>query len=309
MTFEVTILGNSSALPTADRHHSAHVLNVREQFYLADCGEGTQTRLMKAGVSPLRINAAFISHVHGDHTFGLPPLIATMGMLGRKTPFRVFGPESLAELMECFGRLYGVRFDFEVQFHAVDARQNALVWENKVMEVWSIPLRHRVPATGYLFREKEPGLNVRKEAVERYGLGVAQIVAAKNGLDVTLDDGRAIPNAELTYIPYRPRSYAYCSDTQYSGKVASIVEGVDLLYHEATFSDADKHLAKETGHSTTTQAAKTALKAGAGRLLIGHFSSRYKDLAVLEDEARSVFPETYIAREGQTFAIPLKKNG
>lgn len=308
MRFEVTILGNSSASPVANRHHSAHVLNVREQFYLIDCGEGTQTQLMGARISPMKINAVFISHIHGDHIYGLIPFISSLGLMGKKTSLKIFGPPQLGKLIDFFQNDFWQPVDFEILFTPVDTTKNLLIYENKSMEIRSIPLRHRVPATGYLFREKQGPPNIRKETIERYGLGIAQIVAAKNGSDITLGDGRTIPNSELTYMASAPRSYAYCSDTQYSAKAVSIVSGVDMLYHEATFLNTDKHLAKETGHSTAAQAAKAALNAGAGKLLIGHFSSRYKDLKVLEDEARAVFPESYIAEEGKTFSIPLKKN-
>ena len=324
MTFKVTILGSSAAMPMAGRHHSAHALNVHEQFYLVDCGEGTQTRLVECGINPLKINAIFITHLHGDHLYGLFPLIATLGLMGRSTPLKVYAPEPLGELMECMDRLLGEHTAFAVKYYPVNTREHAMVYENSVMEVWTIPLRHRVPAAGYLFREKTPALNVRKEMIGRYGLGIAQIVAVKRGEDVTLDEGNAqradaayadlapgtvVPNPKLSYTPYEPRSYAYCSDTLYSGKVASLVQGVDLLYHEATFADEDKALAKETGHSTAGQAAKVAATAGAGRLLIGHFSGRYKVAQPLVDEARAVFPAAEEAVECHTYAIEPKTQG
>ncbi len=321
MTFKVTILGSSAAMPMAGRHHSAHALNVHEQYYLVDCGEGTQTRLMECGINPLKINAIFITHLHGDHLYGLFPLVATLGLMGRRTPLKVFAPEPLGELMACMDRLLGENTAFPVEYHPVDTRNHAMIYENSVMEVWTVPLRHRVPAAGYLFREKTPSLNVRKEMIGRYGLGVAQIVAAKRGEDIVLYDdnparadalysdivaGAVIPNSRLTYTPYQPRSYAYCTDTLYSGKVASLVSEVDLLYHEATFAADDKALAKDTGHSTSEQAARVAVTAGAERLLIGHFSGRYKDEQRLVDEARTVFPATDAAEEGRTYEIEPK---
>lgn len=306
MTFKVTILGSSSAKPSVRKHHSAHTLNAYEQFYLIDCGEGTQRRLMECGISPMKINAIFISHLHGDHVFGLFPLISTLGLQGRKLPLDIYAPQPMGEILEAHYRWYDTKLPFEVRYHEVDTRSNTLIYENKVMEVWTVPLRHRTPCCGYLFREKEAGLNVRKEAIEEYGLGVAQITAAKRGEDITID-GRTIPNACLTYKPYTPRSYAYLSDTNYSGKAVSIVQGVDLLYHEATFAAEEKSLAKDTGHSTTHQAAKAAIESGATKLLIGHFSSRYKDDTLLLNEARELFPETYLAEEGTTFEIPVKK--
>ncbi len=308
MTFKITILGTGSARPTTYRHHSAHALNVHEQFYLVDCGEGTQVRLLEVGIHPLKLNAAFISHLHGDHVYGLFPLISSMGMMGRKTPFTIFAPAPFGELMGCHFRYFDNRLPFEVLYKEVETRQHALIFESKVMEVWSVPLRHRIPTTGYIFREKTPPLNIKKETIERYGLGIAQITAAKRGEDIFSDNGVLIAkNADITYTPYPPRSYAYCSDTQPSGKVASLVKGVDLLYHEATFMENEKAMAKETGHSTALQAAKTAATAEAGRLLIGHFSSRYKNAGPLVEEARTLFPETYAAVEKETFQIDVVK--
>lgn len=311
MTFKVTILGSGSALPAAGKHHSAHVLNVHEQFYLVDCGEGTQSRLMRCGIPLLKLNAVFITHLHGDHLFGLFPMISTLGLLGRRTPLHLFGPGPLNEMLDFHRRHFDTQLPFEVKFHEADTRSYACLYENKVLEVWSVPLRHRIPCTGYLFREKVPPLNVRRDAVERYGLGIAQCVAAKRGEDVAVDTENGpllLPNAEIAYRPYEPRSYAYLSDTLYSAKAASLVRGADLLYHEATFADADRALARQTGHSTTLQAAKAALAAGAERLLIGHFSARYKDDEAMASEARTLFPNTEAAVEGRTYAIAPRTN-
>ena len=307
MTFKVTILGSGSAKPSLRLHHSAQVINLYEQHYLVDCGEGTQNRLLKVGVSPLKINAVFISHLHGDHVFGLFPLISSMGLMGRKVPLHVFAPNPFGEIMENHFRYFDTELPFEVVWHEVHTTQHELLYENNVMEVWSIPLRHRVPTAGFLFREKTPGLNVRKEKIAELGLGVAQITAAKRGEDVRLEDGRVVPNEELTYIPYAPRGYAYLSDTNYSGKAVSLVRGVDLLYHEATYADDMRREAKQRGHSTTLQAVKAARESGAKRLIIGHFSSRYKDESVLLNECRGEFAETYLAEEGRTFEIVAEK--
>lgn len=308
MTFKVTILGSGSAKPSITKHHSAQVVNLYEQHYLVDCGEGTQNRLLRAGVSPLKINAVFISHLHGDHVFGLFPLISSMGLMGRKVPLHVFAPRPFDEIMAYHFRYFDTELPFEVVWHEVHTTAHEMLYENNVMEVWSVPLRHRVPTAGFLFREKTPGLNVRKEKIAELGLGVAQITAAKRGEDVTLADGRVVPNGELTYVPYPPRSYAYLSDTNYSGKAVSLVKGVDLLYHEATYADNMRKEAKQRGHATTLQAVKAARESGAKRLIIGHFSSRYKDESVLLDECRAEFAETYLAEEGKTFEIvPQKK--
>ncbi len=307
MTFKVTILGSGSAKPSLTKHHSAQVVNLYEQHYLVDCGEGTQNRLLRVGVSPMKINAVFISHLHGDHVFGLFPLISSMGLMGRKVPLHVFAPRPFDEVMEHHFRYFDTELPFEMVWHEVRTTAHEKLYENNVMEVWSVPLRHRVPTAGFLFREKTPGLNVRKDKIAELGLGVAQITAAKRGEDVALTDGRVVPNGELTYVPYSPRSYAYLSDTNYSGKAVSLVKGVDLLYHEATYADAMRKEAKQRGHATTLQAVKAAKESGAKRLMIGHFSSRYKDESVLLDECRTEFAETYLAEEGKTFDIPIVK--
>ena len=307
MTFRVTILGSSSALPTPKRNPSAHVLNVHEQFFLVDCGEGTQQRLIRCGVNPMKLQAVFLSHLHGDHVYGVFGLISTLGLMGKKTPLQIFAPRPFDEILANHLRYFDTELSYEVQWHEVETRKHKMLFENKTLEVWSVPLRHRIPAAGFLFREKAPALNLHKEAVARYGLGIAQCRAAKRGEDVVLADGTVVPNAELTYRPYRERSFAYLSDTLYSHRAAELVSGVDLLYHEATFADEDRALAKKTGHSTARQAAQAALAAGAGRLLIGHFSSRYKDLRQLEEEAREVFPRSEAVIEEHSYEIPCNR--
>lgn len=307
MTFRVTILGNSSATPTPERNPSAHVLNVHEQFFLIDCGEGTQQRLIRCGINPMKLQAVFLSHLHGDHVYGVFGLISTLGLMGKKTPLQIFAPRPFDEILANHLRYFDSELSYEVQWREIETRKHKRLFENKTLEVWSVPLRHRVPAAGFLFREKAPALNLHKEAKERYGLGIAQCRAAKRGEDVVLESGETILNTELTYRPYRERSFAYLSDTLYSHRAAELVSGVDLMYHEATFADEDRALAKKTGHSTAKQAAQVALTAGAGRLLIGHFSSRYKDLHLLETEAREIFPNSEAAIEGKSYEIPCMR--
>ncbi|MCM1150753.1 MAG: ribonuclease Z [Alistipes sp.] len=307
MSFSVTILGSSSAKPTAVRHPSAQAVNVHEQYYLVDAGEGVQQQMIRAGINPLKLRAAFISHLHGDHVYGLFPLLSTLGLYGRRTPLPVYAPAPLGEILEAHLRYFDSELPYEVEWHEVRTTEHRLLLENRTLEVWSIPLRHRVPTAGFLFREKKPPRNVDKFKIVKYGLSIAQIAAAKRGEEVRLDTGEVLPNEALTYEPYRPRAYAYLSDTARSPKAAALAAGVDLMYHEATYAAAEKKTAAQRGHSTTEDAARAAVEAGAGRLIIGHYSSRYKDERMLVEEARRIFPETYAAVEGSTFIIEKRR--
>lgn len=303
MAFSVTILGNSSAKPTPKAHPSAQVVNLNEQYYLVDAGEGVQQQLIRRGINPLRLRAVFISHLHGDHCFGLFPLIATLGLEGKRTPLDIYAPAPMGDILEYHRKYFWDDLPYEVKWHEVRTTEHQIIFENSSLEVWSVPLRHRVPTAGYHFKEKQPGLNVDKFKIEKYNLSISQIVAAKRGEDIVLESGEVIANSELTYIPYQARSYAYLSDTNYSAKAAERVRGVDLLYHETTYSQSEEMWAKGRGHSTTIEAAKVALKAEAKRLIIGHFSSRYKNHEELRDECRTIFENTDIATEGETFTI------
>lgn len=306
MSFSVTILGSSSAKPTLSRHPSAQAVNVHEQYYLVDAGEGVQQQLIRCGINPLKLRAVFISHLHGDHVFGLFPLISTLALYGRK-PAAGIRPGAFRRDTGLPPAVFDSELPYPVVWTEVDTTKHALLLENRTLEVWSIPLRHRVPTAGFLFREKEPPLNVEKFKIAKYGLTVAQITAAKRGEEIALPTGEVIPNAELTYRPYAPRSYAYLSDTNFSAKAATLAKGADLMYHEATYAAAEQKTAKERGHSTSADAAKAALKAGAKRLIIGHYSSRYKNENILVEEARAIFPETYPATEGVTFTIEKQR--
>lgn len=307
MSFSVTILGSASAKPTATRHPSAQVVNLHEQYYLVDAGEGVQQQLIRAGINPLKLRAAFISHLHGDHVYGLFPLLSTLGLYGRRTPLPIYAPAPFGEILEAHLRYFDRDLPYAVEWHETRTTKHELLLENRTLEIWSIPLRHRVPTSGFLFREKKPPLNVDKFKIAKYGLSIAQIAAAKRGEEVELDTGEVLPNAELTYEPYRPRAYAYLSDTARSPKAAKLAAGVDLLYHEATYAAAEKKTAAQRGHSTTEDAARAAIEAGAGRLVIGHYSSRYKDEEELVTEARRLFTETYPAKEGSTFMIEKRR--
>lgn len=307
MSFCITILGSASAKPTPNRHPSAQIINVHEQYYMIDAGEGVQRQLFCYGINPLKLRAVFISHLHGDHVYGLFPLLSTLALYGRKTPLTVYAPAPFGEILDYHLRYFDSQLSYEVEWREVDTTKNQIIFENRTLEVWSIPLRHRVPTAGFLFREKQPPLNVDKFKIAKYSLSIAQIAAAKRGDDVVFDSGEVLANEELTYTPYKARSYAYLSDTNYSARAASLVEGVDIMYHEATYAVEEQREAKDRGHSTTADAAKAALKAGAKMLVIGHYSSRYKDEQVLLLQARERFAQTYLADEGKTFTIEKQK--
>ena len=307
MNFDVTILGNSSASPTKNRFPTAHILNVRGQFFLIDCGEGTQMQIMRNNINFARINHIFITHLHGDHIFGLYGLLSTFNLENRRNELHIYGFSQLEYILNDFLKYFGSDFKYEITFHAVDVHHQQLIYEDKNMTVETIPLKHRVPCCGYLFKEKAPKLNIHKKMIEQYNLSLTEVVKIKNGCDLMLEDGKIIANKNLTYLPYAPRSYAFCSDTKYYEKIIDIVKNVDLLYHEATFANEHLQTAKKTGHSTTLQAAEIAKQANAKKLIIGHFSSRYKNLDILLNEARSVFPETFLATENTVFELELKK--
>lgn len=300
---KVTVLGRASAKPTVKSHPSAQVVNVNEQYYLVDAGEGVQQQMFRMGINPLKLRAVFISHLHGDHVFGLFPMLSTMGLCGRQTPLKVYAPRPFGEILEYHLRYFDSQLPYEVEWVEVDTTSHQIIFENKTLEVWSVPLRHRVPCSGYHFKEKRPELNVDKFKITKYNLTIAQIVAAKRGEDITLEDGTVIENSELTYLPFEPRSYAYLSDTSRSAVAAERVKGANLLYHEATYTREFARDAKERGHSTAADAAQMAVVAGAERLLLGHFSSRYKSPEVLLEEAKEIFDNVALAEEGETYTV------
>jgi ribonuclease Z len=305
MTFELTVLGSSSALPTSTKFPTAHVLNLHERFFLIDCGEGTQIQLRRSKIRFGKINHIFISHLHGDHVFGLFGVLSTFNLLGRKTPLHLYGHTGLEALLDFNTRNFAEESSFPVVFHPITKRELQLIHDDKVLEVFAFPLKHRVPTFGFLFREKVRPLNIRKEIIVEHRLSIKQIRALKAGEDIVTDEGIRLKSASATEPAYHCRSYAYCSDTMVYEKIVPYIKQVDLLYHEATFLEADKKLAKLTGHSTVVQAATIAKKAGAKELLIGHFSNRYKQDETFLEQAKSVFPNTRVAQELNTYKIPL----
>ncbi len=259
--------------------------------------------MFRYGINPLKLRAIFVSHLHADHVYGIFPLLSTMSLYGRKTALKIYAPAPFGAMLDSYKEFFGGDVDYEVEWVEVDCTKHQIIFENRTLEVWSVPLRHRLPTSGYLFREKRPPLNVDKFKITKYNLSIAQITAAKRGEDVDLSTGERINNSELTYTPHEPRGYAYISDTAYAPPVAKMCHGIDLLYHEATYAAVEAKTAKERGHSTTHQAAKCAEAAEVGRLIIGHFSSRYKDLTPLIEECREIFPQSELALEGEEFVI------
>ncbi len=303
MSFRLTILGTSSALPTSDRYPTAHVLNVHERLFLIDCGEGTQMQMRRYHIRFGKINHIFISHLHGDHFFGLYPLLSTYNLMGRKTPLHIYAPANAEEMIARHLNDFDINLAYELVVHPLSGRTVRLVLDDRRVEVSSFPLRHRVKSYGFLFREKKPDRNIIRGSIAQHNLTIAEIGRLKRGEDVTREDGEIIRSDEVTLSPRHQATYAFCSDTGWFPQLASYVSGVDLLYHEATFGDENEALAKKTGHSTARYAATVARDAGAGRLILGHFSARYKSPSPLEEEARQVFPATEAAREGNTYDI------
>lgn len=300
---KLTILGSSSALPTSERYPTAHVLEVHERLFLIDCGEGTQMQIRKNRIRLGKINHIFISHLHGDHVFGLYGLLSTFSLMGRNTPVNLYAPIGYDTILRSHLNDFDIHLDYEIRFTPLSGKDPVKILDNKFITVQSFPLKHRVPSFGFLFREKPGERNMIKDRISEYKIPVARIPAIKKGENFVLENGTIIKNEEITTAPPAPLSYAYCSDTGYFSRLSEFVKGVDLLYHEATFDSSLEKLAAKTGHSTTLDAARTARDAGAKALIIGHFSSRYKNISFLVEEARSIFPVTVPAIDGSSYVV------
>lgn len=305
MDFTLKVMGSASAKPVIERFQSAQVLSVRGRSFLIDCGEGVQMQLQRFGVSPMKIDSIFISHIHGDHVFGIFGLLSTMGMLARPTPLNIYAPVSFGPILKFFLSYYGDGVGFEIRHIPLKMKEPETVYDTKSFEILAFPLNHGIETFGFLFREKKPPLNVWKHMLSRYELTLTEIGTLKRGEDVVREDGETIRCADAAYEPWEPRSFAYCSDTAPFPEEAGWVKGVDLLYHETTYLDKHAELAAKRHHSTTLEAARCALDAGAKRLVIGHYTSRVPDISLFEAECRTVFPETYAASDGSVFDIPL----
>jgi len=282
---------------------SSQVINFRDKLYMIDCGEGTQVQMRHMRVKFSRLNHIFISHLHGDHCFGLPGLISTFGMLGRTADLSIYGPKEIENYLIPILKQFNKGLPFKVNIYPVDTYKHTLVMEDRSIKVYSIPLNHRIPACGYLFEEKQKEAHLIREMADFYQIPVKFLRGIKQGDDYTTPEGEVIPNARLTRPSVPAKRYAYCSDTAFYPDMVPIIKGVDLLYHEATFTNADLPRAKETFHSTATQAAEIARMAEVKKLMIGHFSARYEDEILLKEEADNIFPGTILAKEGLSLPV------
>lgn len=316
-------MGTASAMPVIDRYQSAHVLEVHGRLFLIDCGEAVQRQMIRYKVPLAKLDTIFISHIHGDHLFGLFTLLSTLGLSCKVTPVVIYGPSNLGPLLKSFMSFYGKGIGITVDFHPLSVKAPEVIYSTKSLEVLAFPLNHKIETYGYMIREKFPQLNIRKDALDKYDFTKTEIGALKRGEDILRpagpDDGATflngfikhsgtdepllIKNEEAAYLPYVPRSYAYCSDTAPFPELSEWVKGVDLLYHETTYLDQYQDQAAKRFHSTTKQAAQCALDAGAKKLVIAHYSSRCRDASKYEAECRTIFPETHAANDGDVLEI------
>ena len=301
--FRVHILGCGSALPTLRHNPSAQVVELREKLMMVDCGEGTQLQLRKLRVRFTKVSHVFISHLHGDHCFGLIGMISTFGLLGRTAKLHVYANERLENMLDYQMQMFCHDLGYEVVFHPIDATQQAVIYEDRSMTVETIPLCHRMPTCGFLFREKPSLPHIRREMIDFYKIPTSQIMNIKNGADWTTDEGELVPNNRLVEPAEAPRSYAYCSDTRYMPELHQTIKGVSTLYHESTYGEDNILMAQKYYHSTARQAATVARDAGVGQLILGHYSSRYEDENILLNEAREVFANSHLAAEMDCFNV------
>lgn len=303
LPFKVHILGCGSALPTLRHYPSAQVVEIRDKLFLVDCGEGCQIQLRRSRLGFTRINNVFISHLHGDHCLGLIGMISTFGMLGRTAPLHIYATSELESMLVSQLEMFCGGLEFNVVFHPLDTTKEYVIYDDRSLSVTTIPLCHRVPCCGFLFREKQALPHIRRDMIDMYGIPLSQINNIKNGCDWVSDDGDVIPNERLVAPSEPARSYAYCSDTRYMPELSSKLRGVSTLYHESTYGSADIKRAKKYYHSTASEAAKTASDAKVGQLIIGHYSARYDNENVLLEEAREIFGNTVLAKEMASFNV------
>ncbi|MBQ9676743.1 MAG: ribonuclease Z [Prevotella sp.] len=301
--FRIHILGCGSALPTLHHYSSAQVVELRGKQFMIDCGEGTQMQLRRSRIRFTKLSAVFITHLHGDHCFGLIGMISTFGLLGRTAKLDVYAPAALEKMLYEQMRLFCHGLEYEVVFHAVDTTQQQVIYEDRSLTIETIPLEHRVPCCGYLFREKPTYPHIKRDMIDFYQIPISQINNIKAGADWTTAEGEHVPNSRLVEPADTPRSYAYCSDTRYIPTLHERVKGVSMLYHESTYAEDKLDGAEKYYHSTARQAAMVARDAKVGKLLLGHYSSRYEDENVLLNEAKEVFSNSFLSDEQMIFDL------
>lgn len=301
--FELLILGSSAATPTSNRNPTSQLLHIANRYFLIDCGEGTQMQLRKYKARFQSINHVFISHLHGDHVLGLPGFLASMHLLGRKNKLCIYGPKELEDMIRLIHQISETTLNYELEFIHTNTKKKDKIWEDEKIEVYSIPLKHRIATTGFMFVEKPLPRNIDKYKLQKLDVSVSEVHKLKQGFDAIDNKGNTIKNEELTYVTSSPRSYAFCSDTCFFKELANDIKGVDLLYHESTFLEEKKERAIQTFHSTASQAAEMAKLAGTKKLLLGHFSARYNNLDLFIEEAKPIFPSVELAIEGNLFSL------
>lgn len=301
--FKIHILGCGSALPTLRHNASSQIVEIRGKMFMVDCAEGTQMQLRRSKINFQRIQAVFISHMHGDHCFGLIGMISTFGLMGRTAPLDVYATKELGPVLDMLIKSFCNDYSFEVRFHAIDTKQNAVIYDDRSLTVETIPLQHRVPCCRFLFREKPTLPHIRRDMIDYLEIPFSQINNIKAGADWVTPDGKVIPNSKLVTPSDNTRSYAYCSDTRYIPDLWKLVNGATVLYHESTYASDCEDRARTYWHSTARQAAMVARDAKVGKLLLGHYSARYNDESKILDEAKAVFPESFLTNEGMTVFV------
>lgn len=303
MSFEVTILGSGAAIPTQRRNPTSQYIVCNDRHILIDCGEGTQMQIRKYGVKFQRINHILISHLHGDHFFGLVGLISTMHLMGRDKNLSIYGPEELEQILRLQLEVGAAKLDFEINFIKLNGKDSGVIFEDKLIEISYFPLKHRIPTNGFVIREKVKERRLNPLKIEGSGLQFEHMHRLKKGEDILLENGKTLKNAKFTLDPHLSFSYAYCSDTAYAEKIVPYIQGVSLLYHEATFVEKDIERARATFHSTARQAGEIAKKAEVGKLLVGHLSARYDSTSDHLHEAMQVFENTEVVEDGRTYQV------
>nr|WP_315140385.1 ribonuclease Z [uncultured Flavobacterium sp.] len=300
---KLTVLGCYAATPRTFTNPTAQLLEVKNRYFLIDCGEGTQVQLRKNKVKFTKISHIFISHLHGDHFYGLIGLISSFSLLSRVTDLHIYGPKGLKEIIQLQLKLSHSWTNYEIHFHELDSNESELIFEDEKVTVHTIPLKHRVYTNGFLFLEKEGDRKLNINAIQELAIDVCYYKKIKKGGNLTLENGQVIENEQLTFSGEPTKSYAFCSDTAYTESIIPLVQEVDLLYHESTFLESESQLAAKTMHSTAIQAATIASKANVKSLLLGHYSTRYESISSFKEEALTVFSNVQLADDGKSFEI------